>query len=325
MNIRTLLLSAAAAINADTGTASGKTESTTTPATDGARPQGPTTPEQLRDVKLKQLLDQKPSFSTLLKLGLAKLTEFATECVDAHRKVKNAQETFKKTAKGVGKVLAAMKVAYAEAQDAGTLSRDTSFEDYHKKVTGEKPWNHALQCARTFAELVLTDRLTEADYDRRAADWLQTASVILGLVKEQGKDLDCDEVKQLVEILKDAADDEGAKQLRQLRAKMKGESSDSGNEGQPSLDLKNFDAILRRGIGMEFNGVPGIIHVMDVVVETVKTETREDVLKSLFVKMTVATEALPQEKLEAWMHEYVERTKAPELVKSDEPAAQKAA
>jgi hypothetical protein len=325
MKITTLLLAAAAGLTTETGT--GKT-ATETKGASPEGPQGPTTPEQLRDLTLPQLIEQKPSFETLKAMGLAALSTFASACVEAQTRVKNAADKFRKTAKGVGKILAAMKVTYAEAQDAGTLAKGTSFEDYHKTVTGEKPWNHAMQCARVFLELVLTGRLDEADYDRRAADWLQTASVILGILKENGKDLDCDEVKQLVKILKTAADDEGAKQLRQLRNTLKGKDSGSEDGTVPALDLKNYDAILRRGCSMDFDKVSGLEHASAVVRELVAGEKRPEVLRAIYRNLVKAGDAcgtLPQQAV--WMKEMehdekVARGESP--VEISEPVAQAA-
>jgi hypothetical protein len=251
--------------------------------------QQPTTPEQLRDLKLSQVFDQKPTFATYLACGLAALTGWAKENVEIQTRVKGAAEKFRKTAKHVGKMLAAMKVAYVQAQEAGTLSKDTGFDDYHKKVTGENPWNHALQCARVFAELVLTGRLSESDYDRRAADWHQTASVILGAIKKNGGDLNSPEVAELVDVLKNAADDEGAKSLRKLRNKIQGK--ETAKPGDPEVltvtDLRNADVLVRRicQLDYESNGVKiaGMALVARIVTEYAKNEKREEVLKAVYI------------------------------------------
>lgn len=271
----------------------------------------PTTPAQLQDVKLAQLLDQRPSFDTLKALGLAKLTELARENVQTQNRVKTAQDKFKRTAKGVGKVLAAMKTAYADAQDAGTLARGTSFEDYHKSVTGEKPWNHAMQCARVFLQLVLTGRLPEQDYDRRAADWHQIASVILGVITENGGNLDTPEVAELVGILKNAADDEGAKKLRELRKRLKGGGAAEGETGDENIltvtDLKNADVLVRRicGTDYEANGhkTHGLTLTTNIVKEYIGKETREDVLRSVFHTLYDAMDVFPRELADKFMGE----------------------
>ena len=262
-------------------------------------PNQPTTAQQLQDVKLSLLLDQKPSFETLKALGLAKLTDLAKENVEAQTRVKNSADKFKKSAKGVGKILAAMKVAYADAQDTNVLSR--GFEDYHKSVTGEKPWNHAMQCAVVFCELVLTGKLTEADYDRRAADWLQHASVILNAVKKNGGTLDSPEIAEVVDILKNAADDEGAKKLRQMKAKVKG--TETAEPGDPEIlsvsDFRNADVLVRRVCQTDYetNGtkVHGLSLTARIVTEYVKSEKREDVLQSLYVALNTALDAIPEE------------------------------
>jgi hypothetical protein len=277
--------------------------STETDQTDSTAPASnmPTTAQQLQDVKLSLLLEQKPSFETLKALGLAKLTDLAKENVEAQTRVKNSSDKFRKTAKGVGKVLAAMKVAYAEAQDKQVLSRGTSFEDYHKSVTGEKPWNHAMQCAVVFCELVLTGKLTEGDYDRRAADWLQHASVILNAVKKNGGTLDSPEITEVVDILKNAADDEGAKKLRQMKAKVKG--TETAEPGDPEVlsvsDFRNADVLIRRVCQTDYetNGakVHGLSLTARIVTEYVKSEQREDVLQSLYVALNTALDAIPTE------------------------------
>lgn len=260
-----------------------------------------TTPEQLQDVKLVQLIDQKPSFDTLKKLGLAKLAALAKENVEAQSRVKNAADKFKRTAKSVGKILAAMKITHADAKDNGTLPKGQSFEDYHKSVTGEKPWNHAMQCARVFDSLVLTGRLLESDYDRRAADWLQHASVILGKLLESGAKLDCPEVTKLVEILKSAADDEGAKLLRQMKAGLKGAvEGEAGDEKLLTVDdLKNADVLVRRVAQLSYkaNGteIHGLNLVAGIVAEYTKSEKREDVLRQLYAALNNALDAIAPE------------------------------
>jgi hypothetical protein len=319
------------ASNSSTAATPATTTSTPETANAGApeapTPEKPTTPIQLIDVKLAQLIEQKPSFKTLTELGLAKLTELACESVDAQKRVKTASEKLRSTAKGVGKILAAMKVTYAQAQDAGTLSRDTSFEAYHDKVTGQKPWNHALQCAVVFAELVLTDRLTEKGYDDRSSDALQTASVILGANKKAGKDLNSAEVTELVDILLNSADDDRPKKLRQLKNRIQGKETTNEDGSGPALDLKNFDAILRRGCTMEFGGVHGLFHVACVLMEMVKSEKREPVLKIVYPKLDEAVNVCgTAEQQDAWRKETAAKSEPVSIAPPpSEPAAEKPA
>lgn len=283
-------------MNTNTAPIAAETPATVNPdATPGNQP---TTPAQLQDVNLTTLLAQKPSFETLKALGLAKLTNLAGENVKALKNVKTSQDKLKRTAKGVGKILAAMKVTYVDAQTAGTLSRDTGFDDYHKKVTGEKPWNHALQCARVFAELVLTARLDEKRYDDRAADWHQHASVILGIIKENKGDLNSPEVAELVDILKNAADDEGAKQLRAMKARLKGtDTAEPGDETVLTVaDLRNADVLIRRVCQTDYEAsghkTAGIVLVANILAEYVKSEKREDALRAVFNAVNSAVESM---------------------------------
>jgi hypothetical protein len=300
-----------------------------TPGTGETPATQPTTPEQLRDVKLAQLLEQKPSFETLKALGLAKLVDLAKENVDAEKRLKTGHDRFKKTAKGVGKVLAAMKISYAEAQDGGTLSRGTSFDDYHKKVAGEKAWNHAMQCARVFLELVLTGKLSEADYDRRAADWHQHASAILGEITKAGLKLDCPEVAELVDILKNAADDEGAKQLRAMKAKIKGNGTEAGEPGDAEImtvtDFRNADVLVRRVCQLTYDvsgsKVDGLKFVAAIVAEYFATSTNPDTRYSVFKAMDAAFEAVDSETLTEWTaRRDQENAPAVELQNSPAPA-----
>jgi len=270
------------------------------------QPNQPTTADQLRDVKLPQLLEQKPSFEILKQLGFAKLTELAKENVDAEKRLKNSSDRFKKTSKGVGKILAAMKILYAEAQDKGTLTRGTSFEDYHKKVAGEKPWNHAMQCARVFLGLVLTGKLTEADYDRRAADWHQHASVILGEITKNGLTLDCPEVGELVDILKNAADDEGAKLLRQMKARIKG--TETAEPGDPEVlsisDFQNADVLVRRVCQTTYdvNGskIDGLKLAAQIVAEYGASTENADTKFAVFTAFNSWIESNTAETVTAW-------------------------
>jgi hypothetical protein len=236
----------------------------------------PTTPavDLTKVTSLKDLLDARPSYDGLLKLGLGKLADFAKAAVNLDVKIKEQTKDFRGNSKWLGKVLAAMKREYAKAQDAGILSQGESFAQYHEKVAGGLPNNHAESCANTFNSLVVTGRLPETDYDAAPTDWLETASTIIKLATKAGKTLDCEEAAKVVTILKKREVDTAAKQLRSIRNGLKGEPTKP--DGSPTLTPETFIAVLRQGLNQAFHSlliaevVAEIMHISNRAPETIK-------------------------------------------------------
>lgn len=218
------------------------------------------TPVNLAEANLTEVLKARPAFDSLKALTLAKLADIARQAVDKDTRLKEDRKAFNGNAKVFGKVIAALKVRYAEAVDAGFLARGTSFAAYHKEVAKGPVNNHAEACANLFNALVVTQpqRLTEAEYDLCATDWLEKASAILSALTKQGKTLDGDEAKRLVAILKARSADTAAKDLRHLKQALLGEKDNEvkTDDGSTVVDYspKLLVALLRRAFEENHHG-----------------------------------------------------------------------
>lgn len=80
-----------------------------------------------------------------------------------------------------GKLLCAARTMWEALKQEGR-SRRQEFPDYFESVTGCLPSSHAQSCAKTYRNMVLTGKITEADYDENSSNAIQTASRIISKV-----------------------------------------------------------------------------------------------------------------------------------------------
>ena len=169
------------------------------------------------------------SFDTLVTLSIDDLVKRSKAYFSTVTRLGKLKEEETNSRRQAGKVVAAFKRVYAEKQDAGEFPAGTSFAEYFQNVTGAKPEGRVEQCANCFNHLVVSKLIAENDYDKSATDWLEKASVI---VKQSGNALTHPNVLKTAELLKERPHDT-AKQLRQLKAKAKGQDSKVDDEGKP--------------------------------------------------------------------------------------------
>jgi hypothetical protein len=273
----------------------------------------------LADAKLTDAIEAKPKYAELTAVGLAKLTEFAKQAVGISDKLKADTKTFNMNAKVLGKVVAAMKVRYAEATDSGILPK-LSFAQYHKNVAKGPVPNHAESCSVTFMNLVLTDRITEDEYDLCATDWLEKAAAIVSKVLKDGKNLDCDEVKQVCDILKKRDADKAAKELRALAKQVKGEgASIEAKDGDKTTVVDYSPALLAAVLNRAFNEnhhalIVGVL--TDEISEISKRGRDVGAVRDFYTGLTYKVgnawdvSGIPAETINAWESEW-ETAKAP--------------
>lgn len=298
----------------------------------------PTTADQLRDVKLAQLIPQRSKFNVIVELGHAKIVELVKENLTDVSRVKGEQSNLKGTAKFVGKLQAAMEITWADGVLKRMFPSGMSFTAYHQLVTrtkanpeGSKPWNHAYPCAVVFRDLVLAGRLTEEVFDRRAAEWDATASVILNLVIKNGGNLkDSPEVECIVDIYNNAPDKEGAKMLRAIKAGLKG--AVEGEPGDEKLltvdDMRNADVLVRAVCQREYeangNKFAGLVIAAEAVAHYTANEKREAYLRQLWRALNTALDAIPSDLLDQFLGEINAETVA-KAMDAKSPKSQKAA
>lgn len=165
--------------------------------------------------------------------GMLKLTRdeiiarYHVPFIRADNQIKAKVERQKSDTPIVGKSMAALKVKFADAVNAGELPKGLTFKEWYKKQTGEFPNNHAEQCAGTFNNYVLTGLISEEDYDCATADWLQTAYTI---ANESKFAVDSASMKEAAALLKKRPGDT-AKQLREMKRELKGQVETQDEEG----------------------------------------------------------------------------------------------
>ena len=214
-------------------------------------------PVDLATLDLKGVFEARAGFEALKSLGLASLVKLSKAGVKEDKRLKDQASGFRSNSKWWGKLLAAMQVEHAKAVDAKVLPQGKTFKAYHAENAEGDPNNHALSCASCWNDLVMTGRLDEVDYDSAATAWLEEASAIVKLVVKNGGDLDSPDVAEVVKILKARIIDTAAKNLRAIKARLKGESETSA-DGTPvvvEFTETNANAFLREIFARHWHGL----------------------------------------------------------------------
>lgn len=186
------------------------------------------------------------SFETLANSDLDTLAAGLRYFHDIKEIVNNSRKGLVQDTPGAGKVMAAFKRKYAEMVDKGAFPKGTSFAEYFQNVFGMKPDGKVEQCAACFNGYVLSDLISEKDYDLCAADWLQKASTVLKLCNN---DLKSDHVKNAATILEERGKD-GAKKLRHSIAELKGTIVDANGKTLNADDVaEQVSSFLKNGFG----------------------------------------------------------------------------
>lgn len=82
-----------------------------------------------------------------------------------------------------GKILCAARTAWDELRLRGQWVHQ-SFPDYFEAQNGCRPSNHGQSCAKTYRNMVLTGKISEADYDQNSSEAIETASRVISKVED---------------------------------------------------------------------------------------------------------------------------------------------
>ncbi|MHB9008699.1 MAG: hypothetical protein ACYDC1_17430 [Limisphaerales bacterium] len=213
-------------------------------------------PASTSKLTLKAIFDTIPSYSTLAAATMAELADVAKAATERDSKLAKERKVFNGSAKSLGKLIAALKVKYAAAQDSGQFGKEMTFSKYHESVCGGTVNNHAESCSVAYTLLVLTGKLPEAKYDSAATDWIEKASATLSaLLKKHGGDrtlvTEDPAFGKVLAILADPNADTAAASLRAITKEVKGEAKpvtveDAGKETLVDYSPKLLAAVINR-------------------------------------------------------------------------------
>ena len=211
--------------------------------------------------------------------------------------------------------MAAYKRVFAEKVNDGSIPEGTPFAEYFKIATGKAPSGRIEQCANTFNSFVVSDLITEQDYDFCAADWIEKASAI---VKAAKNDLGNPSVLDTASLLK-ARPSDIAKKLNLIKAELRGKTKEVDKDG----DVLNLERVVgfvkmasEKGYGAD------IVTTIDTLIREHGSEWDEQVQRNTFVsceKLLAAwTETVGEATIDGWLSE-AEKANAPVqlIAKSD--------
>ena len=129
------------------------------------------------------------AYAELLDLAIKAAPEFMEtvkkELGYKTRAVK-ANDSYRNNLPILGKLLCVQRSRFEEMRKNGAVRRDAKFNTYFENLYGEKTMDtQAYSLSITFSAYVLTDRITEEEYDELIpVDALQRASRILSAVND---------------------------------------------------------------------------------------------------------------------------------------------
>lgn len=161
--------------------------------------------------------------------------------------IKKSGERLAEDAPVTAKVMAAFKTQFVKKQNDGEIDAGQSFSTYYKGIFKEKPNGKVEQASVAFTGLVLSQKITEKDYDNCPSDWLQRAGTVVNLVS--GK-TDHPAIGKVAEILIERDVRNGAKNLRKLVAELKGTIVDANGKTLNADDVaEQVSSFLKNGFG----------------------------------------------------------------------------
>ena len=287
--------------------------------------------EELQKLSFTDLLERKPSFEVLKRLGLVKLTSLVCDAVTSEKSFKEQIDATKEAMgvqhKPAGKVLASLQTSFEEDVANADIRAGTTFAAYYEEKTSKKlDSGRASQCCRVFRKLVIPGLLAECDYDVVATDWLEKTSKIIDLCVKAGKAMTCDEMLDVINILK-VRPDTGAKRLRLIKNKLDGKETVSTDGKGPELNPQSLVAIVKRGLGMSWPvGGHGLLLVMTEIIAAVKTaqDLPGEVAKQFYFASITLGDAfgtLPAEMVTAWTAEKDHADAKPQIIGAPDFAA----
>lgn len=164
-----------------------------------------------------KLIAKELAYATILTMEIPQQDELARQFVADGQKVSNSRKTYKESAKVFGKVACALEIRLDNGKKVHAFAPNKTLVEFIADITGQKPPTHAMTLKNTFGGYVLTEHITEADYDLNSSNCLELAGRILTAVKG---DLTHDAVVRAAAQLKERSDKE-ASTLRDILASVK--------------------------------------------------------------------------------------------------------
>ena len=154
-----------------------------------------------------KLIAKELAYAVILGMEIPQQDELAKQFMADRQKVNTTRTTYKESAKVFGKVACALEVRLNDGKKAHAFAPNKALTDFIADITGQKPPTHALTLKNTFGGFVLSQLVTEADYDLNSSNCLELAGRILSAVKG---DLTHDAVARAAVQLKERSDKEAS-------------------------------------------------------------------------------------------------------------------
>lgn len=166
---------------------------------------------------MKKLTAADIQYKAILVMDIPNQDGLLQGVADADEKVKNSRRDYKETTKLFGKAACAAEVRLNNGKAARVIAPNKSLAEFIEDIIGMKPPTHAMTLKNAFGGFVLTELITEKDYDVCSSNCLELGARIITAVKG---DIAHDAVKSAAEQLRERGEN-AAKILRGILASLK--------------------------------------------------------------------------------------------------------
>ena len=125
------------------------------------------------------------AYKSFLTMEAGEQDKFVRQADQTIKETKHAREVEQASNPRTGKLICAIECRLESAKANNTVARNTTLAMYWKAIVGStkaKVPTHALTCAVTFGTLVLSEHLTEKDYDLCSSNMIELAGEICNVV-----------------------------------------------------------------------------------------------------------------------------------------------
>ena len=157
--------------------------------------------------KRMKLIAKELAYAAIMAMEIPQQDELARQFVADRQKVNVARTTVKESVKVFGKVACALEIRLDNGKKVHAFAANKTLVEFIADITGQKPPTHAMTLKNTFGGYVLSQLVTEPDYDLNSSNCLELAGRILAAVKG---DLTHDAVVRAAAQLKERSDKEAS-------------------------------------------------------------------------------------------------------------------
>ena len=154
-----------------------------------------------------KLIAKELAYAAILAMEIPQQDELARQYVADRQKVNVARTTVKESVKVFGKIACALEIRLDAGKKVHAFALNLTLVEFIASITGQKPPTHAMTLKNTFGGYVLSELITEPDYDLNSSNCLELAGRILTAVKG---DLTHDAVVRAAAQLKERSDKEAS-------------------------------------------------------------------------------------------------------------------